>query len=116
MPEPFEPKEPEDPPLDIPSVASIFGGAFAGAVDQLLIEENRREARRRLEELTPLDLDTCHATAAVEPSPELAEESGADRYRDLWSSEAAVLTAVGEKADVRSCFFCRSDQHQAVQR
>ena len=68
MPEPFKPEEPEDNRAEAPSVASIFGGAFAVAVDQLLMEESRRKARRRLEELTPLDLDTCHATAAVVPS------------------------------------------------
>jgi len=48
MPEPFEPKEPEDPQSTTPSVASIFGGAFAVAVDKLQMEEGKRAACRRI--------------------------------------------------------------------
>ncbi len=57
-----------------------------------------------------MDLDSCHASAAMEASHLQAEGDGADHYRYLWDSEAAVLTAAGQAEDLRPCFYCGSDQ------
>ena len=116
----------DDP--SIPSVACVFGPSIAASVYALSLDEAKRSALRRLEDLIDLECEDCLASAVVfaeDPSDLIAEDPASyrpakgshdvisssrpktiiDSYAP-WDPIEAVMIASGIPTDDRPCKLC----------
>ena len=122
----------DDP--DIPTIACVFGPSIATAVEALSLDEAKRSAIRRLEDLINLECEDCLASTmmfAKDPFDAIAEDPALDHLARIshavispsrpktfidsyapWDPTEAVMIATGLPTDDRPCKLCEDAQHQ----